>query len=113
MVKRTGEDQPNHTFATMTKTKDDKNDWSPIWIGLLGIVPCAAIGVIAIAANIGTSARIHSDVERNLDESVINTEKIKAYKECIKVEALSASSQNAIAYRFACDSLKKEALQGS
>ena len=78
MVKRTGEDQPHHTFATMTKTKDDKNDWSPIWIGLLGIVPCAAIGVIAIAANIGTSARIHSDVERDLGESVVNTEKMKA-----------------------------------
>ena len=42
-----------------------------------------------------------------------NTEKMKAYAECIKVEALSASSHNAITYRFACDSLKKEALQGS
>ena len=113
MVKRTGEDQPHHTFATMTKTKDDKNDWSPIWIGLLGIVPCAAIGVIAIAANIGTSARIHSEVERNLGDSVASKEKMKAYAECIKLESLSVGSRHAMTYRFACDALKKEALKDS
>lgn len=97
----------------MTTTKENKNEWSPIWLQLLGIVPCVGIVALAVAANIGTSARIHSEVESNFGDRVVSKEKIRAYAECIKLESLSVSSRHAMTYRFACDSLKEEALKGS
>ena len=113
MVKRSREDQPHDLFTQMRKTQKNKNAWSPIWLQLIGLVPCIGIVAIAIAANIGTSARIHSEVERNFGDSVASKEKMEAYTECIKLESLSVGSRHAMTYRFACDSLKKEALKGS
>ena len=100
-------------FRSMDEIKDNENAWSPVWIGLLGIVPIVVIDVVAIAASIETSMRVHSEVERSFGEKVVDQEKMRAYAECVKIEALSANSRQAIAYRFACDSLKKVALQGS
>ena len=97
----------------MGKTQKNKNTWSPIWLQLIGLVPCIGIVALAVAANIGTSARIHSEVERNFVDRVASKEKIRAYAECIKLESLSVGSRHAMTDHFACDSLKKEVLQGS
>ena len=102
------EQSPLFVFKPMDEIKDNENAWVPVWIGLLGIVP-----VVAIAASLETSMRVHSEVERSFGEKVVDQEKMRAYAECIKIEALSANSRQAMAYRFACDSLKKEVLQGS
>ena len=107
------EQSPLFVFKPMDEIKDNENAWSPVWIGLLGIVPVVVIGVVAIAASLETSMRVHSEVERSFGEKVVDQEKMRAYAECIKIEALSGNSRQAMAYRFACDSLKKEALQGS
>ena len=113
MVKRSREDQPHDLFTQMRKTQTNKNAWSPIWLQLIGLVPCIGIVALAVAANIGTSARIHSQVERDFGDRVASKEKMKAYAECIKLESLSVGSPHAMTYRFACDSLKEEALKGS
>ena len=69
----------------MDAIKDNENAWSPVWIRWLGIVPVVVIGVVAIAASIETSMRVHSEVERSFGEKVVDQEKMRAYAECIKI----------------------------
>ena len=72
------EQSPLFVFKSMDEIKDNENAWSPFWIGFLGIVPIVVIGVVAIAANIETSMRVHSEVERSFGEKVVDQEKTEA-----------------------------------